>query len=319
MDPTHRLVHDFESRMAARTPDDPLHRPQNVDDLEQILRRDQLDLFAPGIETAENLADPRSRALQGQMELAWGEAQMVLADLLNDLSIRLRVNARPLELRSETGSLAAEDRAKLELWRKKAAENSSLASALSVTGMEHLWEGARVAEGFIDSAPGNYLGWRLAADFHRLRRMWVLFDEAVKELEKTNPQSNGLLFLRGVEAMDRYGDLSKARELLLKAIDRDPKFVRARVQLLLSHPFIGEAWEDYEHLRRANEHHQVVVFAEPLLMEAREAQRMQQEASKESAAPAAAPAEPAPAPAAAPAPAPAKPVPAAAPAKKKGK
>ena len=67
------------------------------------------------------------------------------------------------------------------------------------------------------------------ADFYRITQDWSKFDEMVAKIEARNPDSVGLLFLRGVEARDRKGDPNQAKSYLEQALWRDQLFVRARV------------------------------------------------------------------------------------------
>jgi len=273
-----RIVDEFEARQASLTPADPLHRPRTVDDIEAILKRDQIDLFRPAVEAARALVDPRALALEGQIELAWGEAQHVLSDLLVDLAMRRKAVARPLELREPDGALLPEDARRLDEMRRRIEDETRLSDALSMVGMQHLSLGGAIAQRCIRTAPGSYLGYRLAADFHRLQRMWTQFDRMVARIAELNAASNGLLFLRGMAALERDADLAKARGFLRRALERDPAFVRAQVEILLSYPFIGEAWGEYLRLKAMNPRHQIVVWAEPFIEEAHRADEMQRKA-----------------------------------------
>src|SRR5438132_460887 len=82
----------------------------------------------------------------------------------------------------------------------------------------------RYAREVIARAPDNYQGYRVAADYYRMREHWADFDAALAKLTALNPSSNGLLFLRGVSALYREGDVPKADQLFRQALEKDPKF-----------------------------------------------------------------------------------------------
>ena len=109
----------------------------------------------------------------------------------------------------------------------------------------------------------------------RLQEEWTKFDEMVAKIEARNPDSVGLLFLRGVEARDRRGDDNEAKSYLEQALWRDQLFVRARVHLLLTQSTDAGVDRQYELLRRASPYHQIVIWGPSLMAKAYVAKRAQ--------------------------------------------
>jgi hypothetical protein len=214
---------------------------------------------------------PVGRGMLSQIELAWGEGQLLVADVLEDIAVRMRDAAKPLDAKVAAGTAAPADKERLAFLRDKEQNASRLAGALSLVGMQHLWAGASLAQTVIEERPDNYVGYRLAADFYRLRGEWKIFDELVAKIEKLNPDSNGLVFLRGVAALNRDGNSEAARTLFHKALEKDPKFVRAQVYNYLASPFVSDAFDELVQLKALNPNHQLVVWALPAIAEAYEA------------------------------------------------
>lgn len=267
------LVAEFETRQAAESASDPLAQPKSLDQVVEILKRDQIDLFAAGVAFAEKQEGAQAEAVRAQIELAWGEAQLILAEVFDDVSGQLRSAVRQGRVRAASGEASATEAkriAGLEDWIDR---SDRLSEALVRLAAEHVGTGARLAQDVVAKNPSDYVGYRVAADFHRLRGDWGAFDEMVKKIEETNPESNGLVFLKGAAALQRDGDPEAARELFRTALSRDPKFTRAQAQLVLSRRAVRDVYAEYQKLRALNPHHQIVVWAGEAITTAFEAQR----------------------------------------------
>jgi tetratricopeptide (TPR) repeat protein len=265
-DGAQRVIAAYENRKALRNADgDPLHQPRSLDDVLEILRRDQISLFPDGAKYAAQHEGPEALALEAQIELSWGEGQKILADLLERSSAQLRAHERTLELKERAGTLKERDRGRLDTLKKTVNDLAGISQALVRVGGRHLQAGIEAAKKVIDQAPSDYHGYRVAADYYRLNEDWARFTEMVTKIEALKPDSNGLNFLRGMEALERYGDRQKAEGFFRRALERDPKFSRAQVELLLSKSSIVEAHEALEKLREMSPHHQIVVWAAPAI------------------------------------------------------
>jgi tetratricopeptide (TPR) repeat protein len=278
LDEARQVVASFEAKQSELTAGNPLKAPKSLDDVLEILKLDQLDLFGPGVAFAAKQDDMKALTLRAQIELAWGEAQMILAEIFSQTAKYLGTTLRSLEAKDAAGALSDSDREKLDKLRKEAGQAKIVSDALARLATEHVAEGAKHAKTVMEKNPSDYQGYRLAADFYRLRQDWQSFDEMVKKIEETNPQSNGLLFLKGVSAANREGDASKANEFYRKALSNDPKFTRAQVQVVLLQNGIKDTYTEFKALKALNPNHQIVVWAGELIESAweREQQRRQQ-------------------------------------------
>jgi tetratricopeptide (TPR) repeat protein len=255
------IVASFEAKQARKTGSNPLRDPKSLDDVLEILRTDQLDLFAHGVVFAGRQGDSKALTLRAQIELAWGEAQVILADILADTTTNLRTAMRALEAKEAAEELDEKGKAYLADLRKAVGQATATSEALSILANEHLTKGARMARAVIDKNPNDYHGYRVAADFHRLRQDWPSFFEMLKKVEETNPNSNGLMFLKGVAAAYREDDPAKAIDFFKKALERDNKFVRSQVHVYLLQRGIANKYAEYQKIKAMNPNHQIVVWA----------------------------------------------------------
>ncbi|MBK7859176.1 MAG: hypothetical protein IPJ65_11260 [Archangiaceae bacterium] len=262
------IVSTLEKKSGGETP---APQPKTLDEAVELLKSDEISSFAVGADFAAKDTSPQGKALDAQIELAWGEAQHIVSDLLDRATFNLHEEYQLLAKRSATKGLDAKEQARFTQLEKALDEMAGVSNALTKLGDEHIATGIKKAKDVIAANPNEYLGYRVAADYYRLTEDWANFDVAVKKLEELNPKSNGLVFARAMEAMQRTQDRSKAVTLLEQALQNDPKFTRARAQLLLAHSNIDSAWSVYEALKAAQPHHQIVAWVGPTLEAEREA------------------------------------------------
>lgn len=273
LDEAKTLVAELEARQRDLSKSDPLREPKSLDDVLRILKRDQLDLFPAGVAFAETLQGPDAEALRAQIELAWGEAQSILSEVFVDASGQLKSAVTQLELRVVSGEGTDRDAQQLAALQETISKSDLLAEALSRLAAEHVGTGARLAREVIAKTPSSYIGYRVAADFYRLRQDWDDFDHMVQKIEQTNPGSNGLVFLRGTAALQRAKDVDGAQKLFREALQKDPQFTRAQAQLVLARTGVRDTYAEFQRLRALNPNHQIVVWAGEAITAAFEATR----------------------------------------------
>jgi hypothetical protein len=242
------IVARFEEGQARATPAGPLDHPTTLDDVRAIVRTDQVDLFPAAIERVAGEEGTEARALHAQLELSWGEAQLIVAHVLGTATGELR-------------RAAGDD----PEYRRSIADAEELALALELVANEHVERGSALAGELLIDDPDHYLGYRVAADSYRLRHQWSRFDAEVARLRSLRPTSTGLKFLLGAAAIEREGDEDAAERLLREALSEDPEFTRAQVQLLFAQDSLPEMNRELARLERMNENHQVVTWAGPVI------------------------------------------------------
>ena len=249
------IVTEFEANHLRLDPNSPLHDPHSLADVLEILKSDELDLFPAGVAFASKQEGPIAKALTAQIELAWGEAELTLAETF---SLIAATRERTLRDAEPAGTATHDARARIDTDR-------AVAEALTRLAAEHSATGGRQAREVIQAAPADYQGYRVAADYYRMRERWNEFDATLARIAELNPDSNGLVFLRGVSALDREGDGPKADRYFRQALEKDPKFVRAQVYLLRSQRGLAAKYAEYRKLKALNPHHQLVVWTGPAL------------------------------------------------------
>jgi len=242
----------------AELQNDPLGTPKSLEDVLEVLRRDQQEFFPGALAFAATQEGPKALALRAQIELAWGESELILEQMLTRTATRLREDLSRLEVKRRAGGLNPEETAALESLRETLTDLAGVSEALLRVGAEHVSAGATLAQQVIAAAPDDYQGYRVAADYFRVRGEWDRFDEMMAKLDATNPRSNGGLFLRGVEALQRKHDTATAELYFLQALEKDPKFARAQAQVALARAGRPEAQLELKRLADISPHHQLV-------------------------------------------------------------
>jgi hypothetical protein len=260
-DDVDRIVAAYRDRREA-----PSQQLRSLDDVLEVLRRDQVDQFPEAVRfTAERSAEPRAAVLQAQLELSWGEAQRILIDLLGRSTTHLRQRALELEHKTQSGKLPPQELGTLARLRRSVEELGEVSEGLGRESTQHLADGFQLAQKLMVQLPNDYHGYRLAADYYRLAGDWPGFDDMMTKIAQLHPQSTGYLFLRGMEAVERYGDRGKAKRFLHQALAQDPHFARAQVQLLFLRGSIESAFVEYQALRAISPGHQLVTWLGPEL------------------------------------------------------
>jgi tetratricopeptide (TPR) repeat protein len=249
---------------------------KSLDDVLTVLKSDNLDNFPAAVKFLEAQKGNEALALHSQIELAWGEAQQILAELLLRAQQNLVRQRQKLEAKEVSGSgLKQDEIQELEALKKTLGQIDDVVLSLERVAKEHFQVGGKLARELIEIAPSDYHGYRVIADYYHLIGDWESFDQAVAKLEQTNPSSIGLLFARGMEQLDRFGDRTKAAGFFTKALERDPDFMRAEVQLLLLQSEIPDAYRQYQALMKKSPQHQIVRWAGPVITRSYQAWQVQ--------------------------------------------
>ena len=235
-------------------PSSSFQEPQSVDDVVAILKLDDVRRFEDGLRFVSSQRSLSARALEAQIELAWGEAYMVVLAVLTRLEGLLEKELQTLVDTHGEGETIS--------WlQERLMQSERYAEAFQLVSIEHMTKGALLAENVMRDNPESYLGYRVAADYYRMIRDWMMFDKIEKKIETLKPTSNGLVFLRGAVAYRRNGDRSAASAYFRQALSNDPKFVRAQAHLLVLQETIETLAVEFRKLRAISPTHPVVLWA----------------------------------------------------------
>jgi tetratricopeptide (TPR) repeat protein len=266
------LVQAFENKQVP--PQKKIPAPTSLDEARAVLKSDRIDAFPDAVAFLSGQQGHDAAALKAQILLAWGEAELTVAEVLGDTADRLDEGVRGLQVKKSTPDVQHKleaERARVQLYR-------DTDEALRLLAAEHVAAGVEESDKVIKEKPDDYVGYRIAADAHRLRDEWKEFAEMTAKVEQTNPDSNGLVFLRGVAAQFRDNDPAEAIKLFKQALEKDPQFVRAQAQLVLVSPTIFSKEQELKKLKEIAPDHQIVRWAGPGIDEAyqKAAERQQQ-------------------------------------------
>lgn len=251
------LVQAFEAKQVPAQKK--LPAPTSMAEALAVLKSDRIDAFPDAVAWLSGQPGAEAQALKAQILLAWGEAELTVAEVLADTAVRLDDGVKSLQLRKSTPEVKAlidGERARVQLYR-------DTDEALRMLAAEHVAAGVDEAAKYVKDKPDDYVGYRVAADAHRLRDEWQEFAANVAKVEERNPESNGLVFLRGVAAEFRDDDPTEAIKLFKQAVATDPQFIRAQAQLVLVTPSIFEQYKELQKLRELAPDHQLVRWAGP--------------------------------------------------------
>jgi tetratricopeptide (TPR) repeat protein len=237
---------------------------RKLDDVLEILRADELDRFAAGLAFASQEDSLESLALQAQIELAWGGGQLQLSEVLTDAAQDLVLLSAGVSKKVQEGKDQTLVR-RLHEMNRTVRQTFEVAEAFATVAPVHLARGISLAERIMAEHPDSYLGYRVAADYFRIQRDWSRFGRLLEQIEDKNPDSNGLVFLRGMRAYEERRDPIGAIEFFKEALRRDPKFARAQAQIVHIRSRKGPAHDDLATLERVNPHHPMVLWSKTLL------------------------------------------------------
>lgn len=275
-DQAERVLADARAKVYPKSAEDPLAAPKSTDDVLAILRSDRIDLFEAGAKKAKEEQTKKSKALAAQIEIAWAEDMRIVANVMDLLLPDLRAERRELEEQDAVGKLSAQDKKRLESLDAVVDHHQQIVEALSRIAPVHLSKGAKLAQQLVTEAPDDYEGYRVLADYYRIRGEWDRYDDMVKQVETRHPQSTGLMFLKGIALAEREGDTEGGSKLLEEVVKKEPQFTRAQAQLVFLAKGLTKKREEYLKLKAQNPKHQLVLLAGPVIEEvyaAREARR----------------------------------------------
>ena len=265
------VVDFFESQQVA--PQRSLGTPGDLQGALLVLKSDRIDGFPAAVTFLGSQEGFDALALKAQIELVWGEAELTVAEVLAQTATALEKNLRGFEQRKH---LSVDDSTKVNGERARILSYRKTDEALRLLAAEHVGHGAEDADRVIAEKPGDYIGYRIAADAARLRNEWPEFTANVDKVEAAKPDSNGLKFLRGVEAYMRDGDAREAAQHFRDALLGDPSFVRAQAQLVLVAANVFEQHKELLKLKELAPDHQIVRWAGPGIELAHTAARARQ-------------------------------------------
>jgi hypothetical protein len=243
------------------------HLPvMSMEELVTILMNDDVTRFEEAVRYVEGRPGVDALTVHATLELAWSDAFSTIASLAEEFGKRARIDEERLRKRQATQpSLFSDaDRRALHEAKEEAATLAKAYAAAAVLSQEHL----RRANVPVGEALRQYekdpRAYRVAAFYHLLNSDWPSYDKAMTWFEGHGSDA-GIQYIRAMESLKRYGVRKDAREHLEKALQINPKLVRAQAKLVLVEENIDEMNAELQRLQSMAPSHIVVNIAGPTI------------------------------------------------------
>jgi len=218
--------------------------PKSVEDAQAIVKSDNLALFDRADRVFADFLkahpdDVKNLTWHAQLFLAWADSAALTAKTLGSSVEKLTKRKDDLTAKLADTSLADDEKAKTQRGLAEAERLIPLVQKV----LEQLGQvveqkkaiGKEKTLALLKKHKDTYEGYRLAADLYRIDEDWGNYSDALAKLEKLNPKSNGLLFLKGVVAFQRDKEFGSAEKYLGQAVANDAQFTKAQYYLALTY------------------------------------------------------------------------------------
>jgi tetratricopeptide (TPR) repeat protein len=270
----------------------------NMEQFLEVLDGDQISRFESASAFIAGKPGIDAITLHAAIELAWSDGYTTVARIVEELGKRAAVEVKRLREQRDSGRAFGDAQAKeLERVEKNEEFLAKAREALDVLAKEHLDVAVAPVNEALRQFPKDRRTYRVAAYYYLLAADWEKFDSAMAWLKDGEAEDAGVQYLRALEALRRFAIRQEARGFLQKALELDPKLVRAQSKLVFTEEGIAERHAELKKLESLSPRHPVVVIAGPAITSEYEMSASLQKARE----PGASPTDPVPAPSAAPA------------------
>ena len=266
-----QVVLEFQRKYGASPPPQPSANLEvrSMAQVLEIVRADRLVDYEKARMFAAGKAGPEALSVRSYLETSLAGALLLAAAILDEqrrqdvTELRQASQSRPLE--SEEDRRKERDRA--AMLKAKTADLRKVVRALRVLSEEPLEAGSEMAQQAIRQDPQMQFGYLANANYYRLRGSWREFDQMMRYARDTEKGESPPIrtYLRAMEALERYVDDAKCRELLEDTLARSPEFVRAQANLVLVDRDIDDKYRQLQKLREMSPNHLVVRTAGPII------------------------------------------------------
>jgi tetratricopeptide (TPR) repeat protein len=244
----------------------PTHAPvTSMDQLVAIVRSDEVGRFEETVAFLQGKPGIDALSVHATIELAWSDALTTVAALAEEFRKRAEIEETRLGKRRDGGEeLSPADARALDEASQEVASLAKTKSALRTLAEDHLRAASvPVAEAMrqFEKDPRSY---RVAAFYYLLGADWKQYDKAMTWFEGYGADA-GILYLRAMESLKRYGVRKDAREYLEQALEVNPALVRAQAKLVLVEEGIDEMNVELQKLQAMAPSHVIVKIAGPAI------------------------------------------------------
>lgn len=264
-----RVVREFQQAYGLPPVPPPDTEVTSMAQVLEIIRGDRLPEFEAARRYAAGRQGPEALTLRAYLDLSYAGALRTAASILEEerrqdiTELRQLSRARPLQA-PETD---ARDKAHMAELKAKTADLRKVIRALNVLSEGPLVSGQELAEQAIRQDPRAQLAYLASANYYRMRGNWLEFDRMMRYADEGTEDPPVRIFLRAMEALERYVDPARCEVLLRETLVKRPDFVRAQANLVLVGDTAEAKYEELEKLERISPNHLVVRLAGPMIKE----------------------------------------------------
>ena len=267
-----QVVAEFQKKYGIESVPVPDTQVTSMAQVLEIIRGDRFSEFEAARAFTAGKQGSDALTIRSYLETSYAGGLLLAAAILEeerkqDMTELRQVNqSRPLEVDQDK---AAANQARAQQLKTKTDDLRKVVRALKVLSEEPLVSGSDLAEQAIRQDSQSQLAYLANANYYRLRTSWLEFDRMMRYAEDTETGDNppAKTYLRAMEALQRYVDGAKCKELLEETLTRRPDFVRAQANLVLVDRDIEGTYTQLQKLREMSPNHIVVRLAGPMIDE----------------------------------------------------
>ena len=235
----------------------------------QIVRGDRLPEYEAARRFTLGKHGAEALTLRAYLELSLAGAMLTAAGILEEQQTQAMTELRqltgPSAYRESSSEQSEDDAARAAALRVRTEDLRKVVRALKVLSEEPLDMGADFARQAIRHDATSQLGYLASASSYRLSGQWLEFDRAMRYADDNEAKPPELVHLRAMEALERYANPAKCRELLRQTLAQAPDFVRAQAHLVLVAENVHQKYAELQKLKGMSPYHLVVRLAGPMI------------------------------------------------------
>jgi hypothetical protein len=264
-----QVVREFEQAYGLPPLPPPDTKVTSMAQVLEIIRADRLNEFEAARRYAAGRPGPEAFTLRAYLDLSYAGALLTAAAILDAERQRDMTNLRAFEreMPLQDPDAAKQDQKQAAALRAKVADVRKVVRALHVLSEAPLESGLDLTQQAIKEDPKAQLAYLAAANYYRLRRSWLEYDQMMSYADEGPEDPPVRTFLRAMEALERYADPARCEKLLRETLAKSPNFVRAQANLVLVSDSIENQYRELQELKRLRPNHLVVRLAGPIIEE----------------------------------------------------
>lgn len=264
-----KIVEQFAAKYGITRPSEARSKITSMAQVRDIILADRLSEYEAARRFAAGKHGAGALTVRAQLELSQGSAMLTTAAILSEQRTQAMTELRqltgPSAYRGALREPSEGDAARTAHLQTRIEDLRRVIRALGLLAKEPIFVGADFAKQAVRHDTNSQLAHLARADAFRLQGEWLEFDRMIQHANDLQGNPPVGTYLRAMEALERYADFAKCRELLRDTLRREPEFVRAQANLVLASKDVGQRHEELQRLKRQSPDHIVVRLAGPMI------------------------------------------------------